>query len=449
MSGVGSQLFTDLQKLGSTHLNAGGRWAGKSLQEILGAIFMSDAAAISTTGRMAAGLQPAITGGTMNVVVGAGVAAFAHAGALTAVIDGSETVPDEVWAEVAGATLTPAANASGSTRFDVVAVQWSLATDRSLSMPQKTGPPVPQDTRWQPTGTLVLVAGTPGAGVPALSSVQQGLYSIELPDGTNAANFDANAIIKELCPFVSPQRLGPGQGAAWGQWLQPDDATETLVLARRPTAPRDRVDSLGLAVRFSDAASPNEALDWWPRFTRPFIAMPSGEASADLHPMVIPGGREWPIFLAWSGGSVNGDLAGGPGLAPTDDGLLVKFARTAVNAQGWEAHAALPVAGRGLQLIDATFRWTVGTAFDATVISQQLFLKKVDQDGTPTTLGTTSPVLTTAGTKTYNFTPTGSPVLAAGERLVLTCFIQLDADGTAVGELVLGGVNLTFREGRQ
>jgi len=162
-------------------------------------------------------------------------------------------------------------------------------------MPQKTGPPILQDTRSQPRAILAVIAGTPGAGIPAVSSIQQALFTIELPDGTNAANFDAVSTVKEASGISTFHKLA-GNGATRSQFFLADEAERSVVTAQRNTPALTRTDQIALRTRFEDTVSPNRNTDFWPSWSRPLVGvgMPAGEASPNLYPLVNPGGREWP-----------------------------------------------------------------------------------------------------------------------------------------------------------
>lgn len=443
MSGVGSQFHTDLQKLSATHLNAGGRHSGNALQLILGFLAFDDSGAVSATGRMLGGLAATPTGGTLNMVMTEGVAAFKHANptGLTAVIDTFESIPTTVVAVVDGSTLVFTANASGSTRIDYIVVDWSLFTDRNLSMPQKTGPPVLQDTRHAPRGVLSILVGTPAAGDPTPSATQQALYRVEMPDGTNAANFDTDAIIKELSQNVTFNGLGPGHGA-YRRRGYPDTEEISLIEALA----RDE-GTAGFRYRWEDDGAPDRNLDFYHSFRR--AGLPSGEAGADLFPLVNPGGREYTLFIPFGSGAIR-NIVDNSDIAVADEGSQVSISRIAGSlAETFEFTAVVPLPGRGLQLIDGTFYWDVDTAFDGVISIQAFDFAVATQTGGFTSLsGLPSPALGVLGSgKTANFTPTGEPVVVEGEFLRISLLVGLDATGT-VGEVTLRGMKLKVREGR-
>ncbi len=379
MSGVGSQFYTDLQKLSATHLTLGARHTGNSLQEILAFLTFSDPGGVSTTGRILGGLEPSIVGGTLNFELTDGVAAFKHAGSLTDIIEGFESIPATVWSEVAGATLAVSANASGLTRFDVVVVIWSLFTDRNLSMPQKTGPPVLQDTRSQPRGILAVIAGTPGGPIPTVGANEQALYTIELPDGTNAANFDSATTVKEASGISTFHKLA-GNGATRSQFFLTDEAERAVIAAQRNTPALERTDLFTLRMRFEDTASPDRNLDFWPSWDRPLVGvgMPVGEAGPDLFPLVNPGGREWPRNVPFDQMNVATISAAtavtfqGHDLA-TKQWIGTRIEHTNNQAQAAEFSKGILTDSRGLQVLGGRLNYFVQIAPAAGTFNFQLF----------------------------------------------------------------------------
>lgn len=457
MSGVKSQFFTDLQKLSASHLNAGSRWSGASLQEILSELIFDDAGAVSSTGRILGGLRASVVAGTMNVDVTQGAVAFKHGGSLSAIVDTTETVPETVFAKVLERTtlnttpLTFAANASGLDRVDLIVIDWTLVTDRNISMPQKTGAPVLQDTRWSPNAVLGVLQGTPGAGAPIPSSTQQSLYQVGIPNGTNAANFDADAELLEASQPASIYRVGPGH-SGYDVGIYQNAEERDVITASRRDGTGTGLEQMKLRMRLNSSIGPVLGADHWPRFIRPDASfMAAGESTQHLYPMVITGSREWSMFIPFGGGSISPSIYGpiGSGLLVLDDGIVFQVVRNLVAAQSFTISATAPLPARGLQLISAEFHWEVVVAFDGTINSDSLSFSTVTNLGVATELSALPSMgLASTGVKQDLFVPTGEPVLVADEFLKISTTISLANDGTTVGSFSLHGMSLTVREGR-
>lgn len=441
-TGVASQFWTDLQKPGASHLNMGARWTSKSLQNLLGEIFFDDTGGISTTLRIAAGLKWSLPGGANQVDTTAGVAAFKHAGGLTDVLNSVETVPDTIFAQLDAANHTFADNLSGNPRIDLIVLTWVVDTDTNVAVPQKAGAPVGQDLRWNVTASFSVLQGTPAASpvAPTPSATQMPVYQVDIPDGTTSANFATAVTVRELAPTATIGRLGAGHGA-----LKVDAYSTTL--SRRVLECQQQGGGVH-ALRFQFQDSPADpSRDWYPCFERP-VGMPVGEENNFLYPMVIPGGREWTMFLPFSSGQLF-DIVGSTGIFVIDDGLEAGIYRSGVAAQSFGFAHAIPLPARGLQLVSCVFHWNVVVAFDGTINTDTLSFGTADELAAFTELsGLPSMGLGTTGVKSSSFTPTGSPVVIDKERLRISATFGLAADGTAVGQVRLRGMELTLREGR-
>ena len=149
------------------------------------------------------------------------------------------------------------------------------------------------------------------------------------------------------------------------------------------------------------------------------------------------------VFVPFTGAAVR--QLGAAGLDVDDEGGPVRLTRSAAAAQQVEVHARLAVPIEGLRLTSCDFRFGVPNAFDVAPSVQTLQLYKMSVNGgVDTLLGTTTMDLESSGEdQSDTFTPTGSPTLVSGEWLSIVARVTITG-GSATGELVLAGANLTF-----
>jgi hypothetical protein len=444
-SGVQAQFHTNLQKPDAGHFNAGGRWTAKSLQELFGEFFFDDTGAVGGPGRIIGGLRWTIPALTITVDLAKGAIAWQHVPAtsgLTSVVNGTETVPTTLLALIDTIIVGIADNVSGSERIDIIVADWTLITDRQLSMPQKipTGP-IPQDTRWSSSAAVVVVQGTPGAGAPAIAVNQQALFQVVIPDGTTSANFDVNAQVRALSTTFAASRIGPGAtGYEVGVF---QDASEVPVI----TAKEDAGGVLSLRHRLRDLSAPDLSNDSYPRWRR--SALPAGESTADLFPLTNPGGREWSRAFGLGSMVLDGSET------PTDternnigfsfaDGRWVGTNVRHLTGNADTGYLSQQVFGdvRGVQVIDARLRYNVSVALGSGNHTAQLWLHDDSAPGAAVAVSDDVTMPNGAGQQLLTLTNIAANlVLETNDFLFLVITINhpasVDAAFYTIGSLVL------------
>ncbi|MGB0971332.1 MAG: hypothetical protein ACPGVG_10265 [Mycobacterium sp.] len=207
-------------------LNAGFRWTGYDTLRMFAAKFLADVAP-AEGGYVLGGLKAsAAGGGAAATTVQAGAAIHRSAATYAAVLDGEDTANG--W----GLTLLEADtdvahtdNASGSTRVDLVAITSTVGTDRPESVQQDGGSTTSQDTRWGHETSLVVTAGTPGAGVPATPTGHTVLYQVSIPNGTTGANWSANTTYTDVRQGKIHAQFVPAHGSEYTASVDNGDIT--------------------------------------------------------------------------------------------------------------------------------------------------------------------------------------------------------------------------------
>jgi hypothetical protein len=452
-SGIQAQFHTNLQKPDAGHFNAGGRWTAKSLQELFGEFFFDDTGAVGGVGRIIGGLRWTIPALTIQVDLTKGAIAWQHVPAtsgLTAVVNGTETVPTTLLALIGAISgVAIADNVSGSERIDVIVADWTLITDRQLSMPQKipTGP-INQNTRWSASAAVVVVQGTPGAGQPAIGVNQQALFQVVVPDGTTSANFDVNARVRELSTPATMGRLGPGSANGYQVGVF-DDGSEVPVL--QSLSPDD--GAITLRHRHQDASSPDLNNDHYPRWRRP-AAMPVGESALDLFPLVNPGGREWTRVYGLDSLLLSGEVPGdtistqiGYSLADTR-WVGTSVVHVSANADTAQLSQALIGDVRGLQVIGARLSYTVATQLNSGNHTVQLFRHDA---GTGLAVAESNDVVMSNALGGHNLALTGITANLVLDDPDEFLFLVITVNHPASGDVAfytIGSMALDFREAR-
>lgn len=403
------------------------RWTGRDMANFIAAHVFGEL----TTG-IGAGSARVLAG--FNVSAGSGMASNYTAGAAihydttvyTAVVDGEDTVSPFGWQMVeSNGAVTHDANASGSVRVDLVCSLSTIGTDRPENVQQDGGATTSQNTRWGHQSSVAIVKGTPGAGAPATPTGYTLLEEVSIPDGagssaaftyTDKRQRAANHILYDTHVEIDVE----------------DGNAQTMIQVD------DQTDATTFALTW------NRVNDWM-AITRNVV--PAGDTTQQLYPMVVPGGREWTVFIPFAGGNWRRPTSGG-GLEIEDYGNKVEIDRTGVTAEQFEWSASMPIPARGLEITAGTIYWDVNTAFDGTILNQTLNVDVYDETGASTTsLAAASPALAVAGTGKTAAT-SGTPVVVDGEYARINLTFGLSADGTAVGRVSLYGVQLTLKEGR-
>jgi hypothetical protein len=442
-TGVGSHNWIDLQKPAASHLNMGSRWTSQTLQDLLAEAFFDEDGAISSTGRIVGGLNWSFDPGTSRVNTQAGAVAFKHGGALSDILNGVETVPAAVFAQIDAGIHLFDDNLSGNDRIDLVVLSWVISTDTNVLIPQKTGAPIGQDLRWNVTASYAVLKGTPAASpvAPTPAANQMSVLQVDIPDGTTSANFDTVVTVRETAATATIGRLGPGSGA------MRIDAYPTTTSKRIIESSRGAANILALRFTWQNASSPDPATDWYPSFERPPVA---NEASGWLHPMVIPGGREWRRTVGLEN-VVPTTLANFTVSPIGFDTTALRWAGSNVVHTGASAGSgylsqSLVGDSRGLQIAGATLNYWVNTVLGSGNHKAQIFHwdKSAGAHASVTALET---LTNTTGQKAHSFTLTSNPVLEDGDFFFL--YVELSAPAAADGaDYDFLSVETKLREGR-
>jgi hypothetical protein len=323
-------------------------------------------------------------------------------------------------------------------RYDAVTIKVSSVTDTlENASTYPTGTVTPQvNIQRGCQVTFSVIEGTPAATplYPVIPSDERLLAFVLVPSGLTAGGGGmASATYEDwraVRRFDELRNAGPHDVA---NVLQSFDAY------RASSLPAGAV-TLATLTWYMDGAE-----QWWAmRRTNPL----AGDDTSNMYPMMIPGGREWDVFVPFSGAGIH-QTVNNNDMAFDDLGYQVQVTRSGTTGQEQFAlRKAIPVVARGLELTAAVVSYDVDTAFDGTIIAQALGLAKLDAAGSPTTLDSIAMTLNSTGPRQdVALSIPASTVIATGEALRLIATIDLDANGTT-GVVQLLGVKLTFREGR-
>lgn len=326
-------------------------------------------------------------------------------------------------------------------RYDAVTIKPLTQTDTlENASTYPTGAVTPQVNIQRGCAvTFNVIAGTPAGspGFPSVPSDELVLSYVLVPAGLTAGGGGmASATYEDWRRIANPKAVQNNGSLSVSSVAQDFDA----------------VVANNLGVNFPTAI-PARSLSWYMDGGEAWWAArrvnpPAGDTTANLYPMMVPGGREWDIFVPFSGAGIQ-QTVNNNDMTFDDLGYQVQVTRSGTTGQEQFAlRKAVPVAARGLELTAAVVSYDVDTAFDGTVTAQALALAQLDAAGSPTTLDSVAMTLGSAGARQdVALSIPANTVIATGEALRLVASIDLDATGTQ-GVVQLLGVKLTFREGR-
>lgn len=323
-------------------------------------------------------------------------------------------------------------------RYDLISIENASETDTQLSVPQWEAANANRDTQRGSVPTLTVTAGTPGAfpTIPATPSGHIALGAVRV--GATVTNLNSATLI-DLRDMLSLTTRGSTRALRFRSVPNTSvvDAAEFIL-----------AEFLGSGV----ADGSGSKLKWdrtndWLAFRR-VIATAGEDASQDLFPMVVPGGRTWWRTCSWAGASWADNPSEVEVQRDTLTGYL-RLTRIGTGAEQTYVHIHIPVEARGLELVGAKIRTKCLAAY-TTALSSSCELVHTKADGTEVSLGSASVVVNSvqANSVAVAWTLSDTPIIAEGDWFYAVFGLDIDSGGSAVGQVRLDSVALQFREGR-